>query len=520
MAYYKCGSIHPTQNSNVVVDNVSGAIANFNTPLSLPLIETKFGVKATQDLNGQSGPYPAGGSAQIWDEETEFGTFDTETGEKTPNNNLLRSVTPIPVSPNTTYLRRMNESLGCRIFQYDSNMDFISQDVSSERLLTFTTANNCAFINITFQKAATDVGINYPATDTAYHPYSNICPINGWDEIKVGYVNFNQLARLDTSPRQGLTATMDADGVISLSGVTTNRYSNITKTITPLVNHIYFIIKSVISNPNNINFNWSFLNAVKSPYTPGTSETQYTLDKVVSESGASTGISGFAVDTDFTDVKIKVVCIDLTQALGKEKADYLHELGGAGVAIARQLFTKDYYPYNEGGTLVSLSDVNGKSVCPVDTIQLNNTYYGGRFIQDKSGKRKFVVTHEKAAYNLADQHYTNENGFDGWIIYRATRAEQTPNSPTGKLCNCCPEYKYADSTLGRPHYYISAGAFVMYLPENTYRNGYLEYAFPLETPFTIDLPDGTPFKSLPGVNNIFADTGDTAVKFGKIRTTG
>lgn len=56
----------------------------------------------------------------------------------------------------------------------------------------------------------------------------------------------------------------------------------------------------------------------------------------------------------------------------------------------------------------------------------------------------------------------------------------------------------------------------MCLPENTYRNGYLEYTYPLETPFTIDLPDGTPFKSLPGVNNIFADTGDTAVKFRKI----
>lgn len=54
MAYYKCGSIHPTQNSNVVVDTASGSIANFNTQLSLPLIETIFGVSATQETGTPS----------------------------------------------------------------------------------------------------------------------------------------------------------------------------------------------------------------------------------------------------------------------------------------------------------------------------------------------------------------------------------------------------------------------------------------------------------------------------------
>lgn len=54
MAYYKCGRIHPTQNSNVVVDTASGSVANFNTQLSLPLIETRFGVSATQEAGTPS----------------------------------------------------------------------------------------------------------------------------------------------------------------------------------------------------------------------------------------------------------------------------------------------------------------------------------------------------------------------------------------------------------------------------------------------------------------------------------
>lgn len=49
MTYYKCGSIHPTQNSNVVVDTASGVIANFQTPLAIPLPKIRFDFKATQE---------------------------------------------------------------------------------------------------------------------------------------------------------------------------------------------------------------------------------------------------------------------------------------------------------------------------------------------------------------------------------------------------------------------------------------------------------------------------------------
>ena len=58
MTYYKCGSIHPTQNSNVVIDTASGSVANFNTQLSLPLIETRFGVSATQEAGTPSPTNP------------------------------------------------------------------------------------------------------------------------------------------------------------------------------------------------------------------------------------------------------------------------------------------------------------------------------------------------------------------------------------------------------------------------------------------------------------------------------
>ena len=533
MTYYKCGSIHPTQNSNVVIDTASGPIANFETPLAMPLLDAQVDVNAVQDLHGQSGAYPAGGSAQKWDEEWELGSIDNQTGQDTDNNNVYRSKNyiPVPQGENLYLFNGKSDTLGLRF--YDSNKDFIgSRAFLTSKVMVYNTYDlpegtaYIRFINTSTNVYLNNVSINYPSTDTAYHPYANICPMNGWDEIKLGYVDFNQLARLDTSPRQGITATMDADGVISLSGVATNTYSNITKIITPLVNHIYFIIKSVVDNPNNISFNWSFLNAVKSPYITGTPETQYAIFKVVSESGASTGISGFAVDTDFTGVKIKVSCIDLTQLLGSDIANYLYSLSDYGATIIKQLLTKDYYPYNEGGTMVTLDSVNGEPTSQNAVINLNDTYYGGKLIQDKDGKRKFEVTH--GIVDIGELNWSRSNNagtWEGYLFYF-----QISDKVNGGNLKCS-KYKYdiySLQTMPDKRITRTGSSKYVYIRDDDYttidafKNANIGeiILYELETPYTIDLPDGTSFKSLPGVNNIFADTGDTAVKFRKIQTTG
>ena len=41
----------------------------------------------------------------------------------------------------------------------------------------------------------------------------------------------------------------------------------------------------------------------------------------------------------------------------------------------------------------------------------------------------------------------------------------------------------------------------------------MEFTVTLKNPFTIDLPDGEPINTLAGVNNFFADTGDSTVVF-------
>lgn len=468
MAYYKCGSIHPTQNSNVVVDTASGAIANFETPLAMPLLDAQIDVNAVQDLHGQSGAYPPGGGVNKWDEEWELGALGSVSGQPEYSVDRIRSKNFCPCTPSTSIYGYIGTSgVNLFIYYYDENYEFLGRGTITNSVKN--TLYNAAYFKImTYEGGYTsyknDISINYPSTDHDYHPYSNICPINGWDEISVVGCGGNLW-----------NGEWEAGSINEQTGL--DEYSEVA---------------------------WRIVG-----YIPVKPNTKYYIKTLTGIGGAAVRLRFYDHNKNYLGSTIPSGTRNFNAWFETPENAYFMRISPANlncpnhdVSINYPSSDTEYHAYNPNSSTT--------------VIQLNNTYYGGRFIQDKSGKRKFVVTHEKATYNLADQHYTNENGFDGWIIYRATRAEQAPNSPIGKLCNCCPEYKYADGTLGRPHYYISAGAFVMYLPENTYRNGYLEYTFPLETPYTIDLPDGTPFKSLPGVNNIFADTGDTTVEFRKI----
>lgn len=123
-------------------------------------------------ISGWNGIRFVQNGANIWNGITELGSFDTTTGEKVTNNNLLRSVNPIPVKPNETYMRLIDASLGFRVFYYDENMNFLSTEVSQYTQLAITIPSNCYFMNIAYQKAITSVSLNYPSTDTNFHAYN------------------------------------------------------------------------------------------------------------------------------------------------------------------------------------------------------------------------------------------------------------------------------------------------------------------------------------------------------------
>lgn len=146
-----------------------------------------------------------------------------------------------------------------------------------------------------------------------------------------------------------------------------------------------------------------------------------------------------------------------------------------------------------------------------EIINLGGTYYGGHVKQDKDGHREFVVTSAFDSYDLTNINpAATQSGFDRWAL-TLSNVSTAGGSSQGKKCNATNIYNY--STSYNEHFYIAGDSVRFYFEENTMRDKVVEFLYPLETPITIDLPDGQPITTISGENNISCDTGDTTVKY-------
>lgn len=131
------------------------------------------------------GTYVSG--VNVWDEEWEVGTFDTATGANIAISSQIRAKNLIPVIPSATYY--LTKATDMWLLFYDADFNVLSPTLSSNWQL----ANNArkaypsAYGLLTIPSDAHyirfycvasygttynhDISINYPSTDTEYHPY-------------------------------------------------------------------------------------------------------------------------------------------------------------------------------------------------------------------------------------------------------------------------------------------------------------------------------------------------------------
>lgn len=142
----------------------------------------------------------------------------------------------------------------------------------------------------------------------------------------------------------GVTVTADSDGTITINGTTTASYINF-RDVTPEQNKIgkYAFKLLILNNPDNISMKFSFLNRSQSTpaITKGSSAVIYNQTQSEISLGKATGISGFAVGTVFTNVKIKIQIFDLTVMFGTGNEP-------TSVEEFEAMFPNDYYQYNAG----------------------------------------------------------------------------------------------------------------------------------------------------------------------------
>lgn len=194
MAFYKCGRIYTTQNSNVVVDTASGAIANFNTSLALPLKSLEIDVNAVQDLHGYDAPWIGGAGknkCKPLDNPVTRSSGITVTPQA--DGSVILNGTQVG-SSGTVIMAEMYIKQGityiASIGNYDVNIiDFGIQGFGRDKRITYSRDFNSYGVQVFITEGTTVDNVRlYPqieegSTATSFEPYENICPIEGWNAI-------------------------------------------------------------------------------------------------------------------------------------------------------------------------------------------------------------------------------------------------------------------------------------------------------------------------------------------------
>lgn len=186
-----------------MIETATGAIANFNTSLVLPLIDVKAEIKAVETGTGAkspSNPYLISGftgmnlyrsGVNLWDEDWENG-FINASGQETNSTTSIRSKNYCPCVPNSSIYVACPENPALYLCFYDKNKAFLSRQLcNADQSHTKTVPNNAYYFRVScYNYGSTysnNVGVNYPSTETAYKAYNGTTYPVSW-QTEVGEV--------------------------------------------------------------------------------------------------------------------------------------------------------------------------------------------------------------------------------------------------------------------------------------------------------------------------------------------
>lgn len=188
--------------------SASGPIVTFTGDGS-PLRSLRLAIDPVQDLHGYDSPWPAGGGKNLFNDEDlrAGGGYWWKYTEFTTRQSAIHL---IKVSPNTAYtISKRSGALRVAIQQYGnealsaSENPLLADSGWKTATYTFTTTANTNYLWVTFSSPnyeyditasdvqACDFQLELGSTATTYSPYSNVCPISGWDEANLWRTGIN-----------------------------------------------------------------------------------------------------------------------------------------------------------------------------------------------------------------------------------------------------------------------------------------------------------------------------------------
>ena len=194
----------------------------------------------------------------LFNGETELGSYNNTTGAKSTSSNTRRNINPIPVQPSTQYkFSRNGVEFAVRVYYYKNDGTYISTEANS--LGVFTTPSNCYYVNFISDRILTDYSnlqVEKGSTATEYEAYKgNTYEINlgknlfDKDNISVlnGYLASNSTQIASNANSRTIYIPCEPNTTYTISKVNTNRFAVGYSANTPVLS-TQNIVAGVIQN--------------------------------------------------------------------------------------------------------------------------------------------------------------------------------------------------------------------------------------------------------------------------------
>jgi len=178
-----------------VYGEASGDLITIEDAMETPLEECKVTLEPQQDLHGYDHPWAGGSGKNLFNKDATVwtdGAYLKKDGSVVYNN-LWKITDYISVNGNVFTLSNVGGSSPA-ICLYDSNKNYITGKAYSTSgtdvltNVTVSTTSTVAYVRASIYSVpehTATIQLEAGSAATEYEPYSNICPISGWDECNV-----------------------------------------------------------------------------------------------------------------------------------------------------------------------------------------------------------------------------------------------------------------------------------------------------------------------------------------------
>ena len=444
---------------------------------AMPMPKLKVSVDAVQDLHGYDHPWVGGAGKNKLPLTVTDGTRSGVTISKTDDGKVKLNGTATELIDFRfevfflavgTYTLSQGSATGVTLFvsnngSYYQNTTFTVNESDTSCAAFIRVPNGTVCNNLIIEpmiRLATE-------TDPTFEPYSNICPISGWDEANVSVVGKNKF-----NPSSALVGTYnDSTNVWSIPAVTT-------------------VVKAL-----NATF-------AENP--------QYTFSGTATQTEANKNVRLQIVYTDDTTIDMwgtnatTPKAFSVTSASGKSISKILVTFGnsGGGVDI-------DHLQIEEGSTATTYEPYNSNTYTVEFTDGTNPlTVYGGT-LDVTSGE--LVV--DRASVDLGTLNWTSLLDNPNWKCFSTSDILKA----NGNNNFICSQYPFGEIYRTETDCIIcgNVNSKTIYIRDNRYTDvasfktamSGVQLVYELATPITYQLTP-TQVNSLLGQNNLWADTGD------------